>query len=66
SGTLPLLPTVSVVGLLATVQFAGLISPGLFQLNITVPANAPDGDLMIRAGYLGALTQAQALLSVKR
>ncbi|MBN8729002.1 MAG: hypothetical protein J0L64_00565 [Acidobacteria bacterium] len=66
SGTLPLLPTVSVGGLLATVQFAGLISPGLFQLNITVPANAADGDLMIRAGYLGALTQAQALLSVKK
>lgn len=66
SGTLPILPNVSVGGLLASVQFAGLISPGLFQFNITVPANAPDGDLMIRAGYLGASTQAQALLSVKR
>ncbi|MEP7364398.1 MAG: hypothetical protein ABI972_14180 [Acidobacteriota bacterium] len=68
TGTLPQLPNVSVGGQLATVQFGGLISPGLFQFNITVPANLPDGDHMIRAGFTGStsLTQANALLSVKR
>lgn len=66
SGVLPALPTVSIGGFLATVQFAGLISPGLFQVNVTVPSQAPDGDLMIRAGSNGFLTQALALLSVRR
>src|ERR1051326_1017470 len=44
SGTLSPLPTVTIGGIPATVAFAGLIQPGLFQLNVTVPQNVPSGD----------------------
>jgi uncharacterized protein (TIGR03437 family) len=69
TGTLPSLPNVSIGGQQASVQFGGLISPGLFQFNVIVPPNLQDGDHMIRAGYTGnttSVTQANALLSVKR
>lgn len=68
SGTLPTLPNVSIGGQQASVQFGGLVLPGLFQFNVTLPSNLPDGDHMIRAGYSGttALTQANAVLSVRR
>ena len=64
----PVMPNVSIGGFLAHVEFGGLISPGLFQFNVIVPNQVDDGDLMIRAGYGSPimLTQAQALLSVRR
>jgi uncharacterized protein (TIGR03437 family) len=38
-------PTVTIGGVSATVQFCGLVPPfvGLYQLNVTVPSNAPAG-----------------------
>lgn len=36
--------TVLIGGLPATVSFGGLTATGLYQLNVTVPAAAPDGD----------------------
>jgi uncharacterized protein (TIGR03437 family) len=64
SGSLNPLPNVMIGGAPATVQFAGLISPGLYQFNIVVPASAPAGDNAITATYNGFSTQAGAFLTV--
>ena len=64
SGTLAPMPSVSIGGVPATVVFAGLVSPGLFQFNVTIAANTPGGDEPIVATYNGASTQAGALLSL--
>jgi uncharacterized protein (TIGR03437 family) len=64
SGSLPTLPLVQVGGVAATVQYAGLVSPGLFQFNVVVPANTPDGDQPISAIYSGSSTRTGTLLSV--
>ena len=65
SGTLAKAPVIQIGGVAATVKFAGLISPGLFQFNVVVPANAPDGDLPVTAAYSGASTQAGTLLTIQ-
>jgi uncharacterized protein (TIGR03437 family) len=44
SGPLPYLPACSIGGTNAAVIFAGLISPGLYQINLTVPDSATTGD----------------------
>jgi uncharacterized protein (TIGR03437 family) len=49
----------------APVSFAGLIAPGLYQLNMTVPIPQPSGDNALTCTYNGASTQAGALLTVK-
>ncbi len=49
----------------APVSFAGLIGPGLYQLNMTVPNPQPSGDNTLTCTYNGASTQAGALLTVK-
>jgi uncharacterized protein (TIGR03437 family) len=63
-GTLSPLPAITIAGRNAIVQYAGLISPGLFQFNVTVPAAAPQGDQVIKATYGGASTQPGTLLTV--
>ena len=65
AGSLPTLPLVKVGGAAATVQFAGLISPGLYQFNVTVPASAPDGDNAVVATYNGVTTPSGTLLTVQ-
>jgi uncharacterized protein (TIGR03437 family) len=65
SGTLPTLPVITIGGIAATVQFAGLISPGLYQFNVVVPSTAANGDNAIVATYSGFTTQAGALLTVQ-
>jgi len=37
-------PTVLIGGTAATVAFAGQVAAGVYQLNVVVPATAPDGD----------------------
>jgi uncharacterized protein (TIGR03437 family) len=64
SGVLSPPPSIKIGGANATVSFAGLVSPGLFQFNVMVPATAPNGDLAINATYAGVSTQAGTLLSV--
>lgn len=66
SGTLPSNPVVTIGGLSASVEFAGLISPGLFQLNVVVPPSAANGDNAIVATYGGVSTQNGLLLTVQR
>lgn len=51
SGTLPVLPIVNIAGRVATVTFAGVVAPGLNQVNIVVPAVVPgDAAIQIRVG----------------
>jgi uncharacterized protein (TIGR03437 family) len=67
SGTLSPLPEITIGGIAAAVQFAGLnITPGEFQFNVVVPPNVPDGDLPITAAYGGAITQSGTLVTVQR
>jgi uncharacterized protein (TIGR03437 family) len=64
SGSLNPLPVVTIGVNPATVQFAGLISPGLFQFNVVVPASTPAGDNAVTATYDGLTTQSGVLVTV--
>ncbi|HLH00453.1 MAG TPA: hypothetical protein VKX49_29380 [Bryobacteraceae bacterium] len=66
SGSLSPEPAIKIGGTAASVQFAGLVSPGLFQFNVVVPPNSADGDQTVTAAYSGAATQSGALLTVQR
>jgi uncharacterized protein (TIGR03437 family) len=66
SGALPTLPIVTIGNNPAMVSFAGVISPGLYQLNIVIPPSAPNGDNPIVATYGGQTTQAGILITVQR
>jgi uncharacterized protein (TIGR03437 family) len=65
SGALPSLPAVTVNGAAATVQFAGLISPGLYQFNVLLPGSLPSGDNALIASYNGQTTQAGVLITIQ-
>jgi uncharacterized protein (TIGR03437 family) len=65
SGSLPVLPVCQIGGAPATVAFAGLISPGLYQLNLTIPATAPSGDNAVSCTYNGATTPSGDLITVQ-
>ena len=55
--------TVSVGGMNATVQWAGLVSSGLYQLNVTVPMVAA-GDQTVQATVSGFQSPATVMLSI--
>lgn len=65
SGTLPNPPTVTIGGLSATVAFAGVMAPGAYQINVMIPATAPDGDLPIIATYNGFSTKTGVNITVQ-
>jgi uncharacterized protein (TIGR03437 family) len=56
--------TVSVGNAPAVVKFAALVMPGLYQLNVTIPASTPNGDAALSATIGGQTTQAGVLVSV--
>ena len=64
-GTLSPAPVIQIGGATANVQFAGLVAPGQFQFNVTVPSGLADGDQPIVAVYQGAATQSGTLLTVQ-
>ena len=66
SGTLPTAPMVTIGGQQANVVYAGLISPGLYQFNVVVPASVPNGDATVVATYNGFTTQIGVLLTVSQ
>jgi len=66
SGTLSPLPVIEIGGINATVEFAGLVAPGEYQFNVTIPASAPNGDNTLTAKYGGASTQAGTLITVEQ
>jgi uncharacterized protein (TIGR03437 family) len=66
SGSLPNLPSCKVGGNPATVGFAGLISLGLYQFNMTIPSTAANGDNTVTCTYGGLSTPASDLITVQR
>ena len=64
SGTLSPLPVISIGGKPATVTFAGLVAPGEFQFNVTIPPTLSNGDQPVTAGYAGAPTQPGTLITI--
>jgi len=52
-GNLPLMPVIQFNGIAAAVSFAGVVSPGLYQVNVTVPSNLPAGDVPVGVSYNG-------------
>jgi len=65
SGNLSPLPVVTIGGMAASVWYAALISPGLFQLNVTIPANAPNGDNPLVVGVNGVAASPVGLITVQ-
>ena len=65
SGVLPSAPVIDIGGLPASVQFAGLASPRLYQFNVVVPVSAPNGDNTLTAQYSGLSVQSRVLLTVQ-
>jgi len=57
-------PQVTMGGAPAAVDYAGVISPGLYQLNVTVPQTASIGDNQVIATYGGASSPAGAVIPV--
>ena len=66
SGSLPVMPVIRIGGVNATVLFAGLVAPGEFQINLTVPPSLADGDHPIMAAINGVSTQAGVLITVQK
>ncbi len=64
-GTLSPLPVIKIGGVQAAVQYAGLVGPGEFQFNVTLPDSLADGDQPIVATYNGATTQPGAILTIQ-
>ena len=58
------LPVITIGGVAAPVQFAGLVAPGEFQFNVVVPSTLANGDQLVTATYNGSTTQAGTLLTV--
>ena len=65
SGPLPGLPQVQISGETAIVTFAGVISPGLYQLNVTIPQGAQSGDNSLVLTYNGQTSPAGDMISVQ-
>ena len=61
------LPSVSIGGTAAKVEYAGIPEggAGLYQINVSVPESAADGDLQVTVDY-GEAEAPPSLLSVKR
>jgi uncharacterized protein (TIGR03437 family) len=56
--------TVTIGGVAATVLWAGLVGPGLYQINVMVPSGLTAGDNAILASVGGHSTQSSALLKI--
>jgi uncharacterized protein (TIGR03437 family) len=69
TGTINVVPTVRVGGLIANVIFAGIVSAGEYQFNVVLPASLPDGDASISVSFNGTnggfVTQPGALITIK-
>lgn len=64
SGTLSPLPSVTIGGISATVQFAGLVAAGEFQFSVVIPANTPSGDQALIATYNGSEASPAGMITV--
>jgi uncharacterized protein (TIGR03437 family) len=57
--------TFTIGNLPANVSFSGLVGPGLYQFNVTVPATLADGDAQVVATVGSATTPTGVLVSVQ-
>jgi uncharacterized protein (TIGR03437 family) len=57
---------ISIGGVAATAAFAGLVSPGLYQFNVTVPNSLPNGDAAVLAMIGGVATQTGVSVTVQQ
>ena len=57
-------PTVTIGGVTATVVYAGLVSAGVYQLNVIVPAGTAAGNAPIVATVGGFSSSATAIVTV--
>jgi uncharacterized protein (TIGR03437 family) len=66
SGSLPTLPTIQIGGTPATVTYAGVMGPGLYQLNVVVPKTASSGDNTVTCSYNGATSPPGDLITIQQ
>jgi uncharacterized protein (TIGR03437 family) len=63
--TLPVTPVIVIDGYVARVDYAGMISPGVYQINAVVPAAAVRGQDALVVGLLGdGETQPNAFIPI--
>jgi uncharacterized protein (TIGR03437 family) len=62
---LPVFPQVQIGGATAVVTYAGVISPGLYQLNVTIPDNIPAGDNRLVLTYGGQSSPAGDVIAIQ-
>ncbi len=65
SAALPTMPPVQIGGAPANVSFAGVVEPGLYQLNVTIPTSAAAGDNPISCTYNGISTETGTTIAVQ-
>ena len=58
-------PTIAIGEVQAVVTFAGLVGPGLYQVNVIVPGSLPTGDAAVVATASGQQSQASAFLFIQ-
>jgi uncharacterized protein (TIGR03437 family) len=59
-------PTATIGGITANVAYAGIAIAGVYQINVTVPDTAPDGDLPVIISLGGSSSVATATINVQR
>ena len=64
-GSLLPLPSCEIGGLQASVGFAGLVGPGLYQINVTVPNLVSGGDQAVVCTYRSVSTPLGTLITVQ-
>ena len=65
SGTLSPPPVIAIGGVAASVSYAGLVSPGLFQFNVVVPSGAASGDNAVTATLNGVEAAPAVLITLQ-
>jgi uncharacterized protein (TIGR03437 family) len=58
-------PTVTIGGISATVTYAGLVSAGVYQLDVVVPLATPAGNAAVVAQVGGVSSTATAIVTVQ-
>jgi len=66
SGTLPGKPEIQIGGVDGTVTFAGLVSPGLYQINMTIPTSAANGDNPVTCSWNGWMGVAEGSIAIQQ
>lgn len=63
---LPTLPTITIGGAVAKVDYAAVVAAGEYQFNVEVPLSAPDGDNLMVISYNGVTIQDKVFINVKK